>query len=62
MSPLEAARGLELGDFGDLLETERIVGNLHRAMAEISGRAFDGRQAWEDMLELNGGQPLTCHA
>ena len=39
LSPLEAARETDLGDFGRLLDPERIVGNLHRAYAEEHGSA-----------------------
>ncbi len=37
LSPLEAARETDLGDFAGLLDRERIVGNLHRAYAEERG-------------------------
>jgi cyclase len=59
---LEAARGLDLGRFGSLLEKERIVGNLHRALAELDGVEPDFAQAWQDMYEYNGSRPLDCHA
>lgn len=59
---LEAARELDLGRFADLLETERIVGNLHRALAELDGSEPDFAQAWQDMYEYNGSRPLDCHA
>ena len=36
VTPLDAARDTDLGDFADLTDTERIVGNLHRAMFEGS--------------------------
>jgi cyclase len=66
LSPLEAARGLDLGPYADLLDAERIVGNLHRACAELDGAPrgapIDVLAALEDMVTYNGGQPLTCHA
>jgi len=62
LSPLEAARSLDLGEFGGLIERERIVGNLHRTMAELEGREADFAAAWEDMYEYNGRKPLSCHA
>ncbi|MBD3942739.1 MBL fold metallo-hydrolase [Microbacterium sp. NEAU-LLC] len=62
LSPLAAARALDLGRFGDLAEQERIVGNLHRAIAEVDGTEPDVAAAWQDMYDYNGGRPLTCHA
>jgi len=35
LSPLEAARATDLGEYADWLDPERIVGNLHRAYMEI---------------------------
>ncbi len=65
-SPLEAARRTDLGDFSTLLDKERIVGNLHRAYAELDGKprgaAIDVRAALADMITFNGGHPLTCLA
>ena len=61
-TPLEAARRLDLGRFDGLLEKERIVGNLHRALAELDGTEADFAQAWQDMYEYNGSRPLDCHA
>jgi cyclase len=61
LSPLEAARALELGPFDALIERERIVGNLHRTMAELDGREADFAAAWQDMYEYNG-RALACHA
>ena len=62
LTPLEAARALDLGEFGRLIEQERIVGNLHRTMAELDGDEADFAAAWEDMYEYNGRKPLSCHA
>ncbi|KRA24885.1 hypothetical protein ASD65_10945 [Microbacterium sp. Root61] len=62
LTPLEAARALDLARFGDLLEQERIVGNLHRALAELDGVEPDFARAWQDMYEYNGMRPLDCHA
>lgn len=61
-SPLEAARRLDLGRFGQMPERERIVGNLHRALADLEGTEPDFPRAWQDMYEYNGAQPLDCHA
>jgi cyclase len=66
LSPLEAARAAELGWFGEWLDPERIVGNLHRAYAELDGgergAPIDLAAAFGDMITYTGGRPLTCHA
>jgi cyclase len=66
LSPLEAARELDLGEFADLRDPERIAGNLHRAYAECRGarpgEPIDLRAAFGDMIALNGGLPLRCMA
>jgi len=66
LSPLDAARQLDLGPYADLLDSERIVGNLHRAYAELGGAPpgapIDVVAALTDMVAYNGGQPLTCYA
>jgi cyclase len=65
-SPLEAARTADLGEFKDLLDSERIVGNLHRAYLELDGAErgapIDLAPALRDMAAYNDGRPLTCHA
>jgi cyclase len=66
LSPLQAARAVDLGEFKDLLDAERIVGNLHRAYLELDGgergAPINLVQALGDMVAYNGGRPLTCHA
>ncbi|HEX2806933.1 MAG TPA: MBL fold metallo-hydrolase [Kineosporiaceae bacterium] len=66
LSPLEAAREVDLGPFADLMDAERIVGNLHRAYAELDGAErgapIDVVRALTDMVTFNGGRPLSCHA
>jgi cyclase len=66
VSPLEAARETDLAEFAGLTDRERLVGNLHRAMAELDGvprgGEIDLRAALADMVAFNGGRPLTCHA
>ena len=66
LSPLAAAQAADLGPFADLLDAERIVGNLHRAYAELNGAApgtpIDLLAAIGDMITFNGGRPLTCLA
>ena len=45
------------------LDAERIVGNLHRAYAELDGRPdVDILAAFGDMIAFNGGRPLRCLA
>jgi cyclase len=65
LRPLEAARETDLGPFAELLDPERIVGNLHRAYAELDGAApgapIDLKAAITDMVTYNGG-PLRCFA
>jgi cyclase len=65
LRPLEAARETDLGPFAELLDPERIVGNLHRAYAELGGAApgapIDLPAAIADMVTYNGG-PLRCFA
>jgi cyclase len=66
LTPLDAARQTDLGEFADLHDRERIVGNLHRAMLELGGAArgtpIDVPSAFADMITYNGGAPLRCLA
>ncbi|MFF7969848.1 MBL fold metallo-hydrolase [Streptomyces sp. NPDC007905] len=66
LTPLETAREADLGGYAELLDSERIVGNLHRAYAELEGgplgRGIDAAAALTDMVTYNGGRPLTCLA
>jgi cyclase len=66
LSPLEAARATDLGAFSDLLDSERIVGNLHRAYLELEGAdrgaPIDLVCVLGEMVAYNGGRPLSCHA
>jgi len=63
---LDAARSADLGRFAEWHDTERIVGNLHRAMAEERGLAhgadMDILGPIGEMIEFNGGRPLRCLA
>jgi cyclase len=58
LSPLEAARQIDLGRFGEWRETERLAANLHRAYAELRGESLgsdlDARAAWRDMAAFRG--------
>ena len=66
VTPLDAARDTDLGRFADWADPERIVGNLHRACAELAGTPrggpIDVPAALADMVAYNGGAPLTCLA
>jgi cyclase len=68
LTPLEAARETDLGRYAEWTDTERIVGNLHRAYADLAGTAeqrggpVNGLGALADMVTYNGGRPLTCLA
>ncbi|MCY3919228.1 MAG: MBL fold metallo-hydrolase [Chloroflexi bacterium] len=64
-TPLELARDTDLGRFAHLLDSERLVGNLHRAYSELRGEALgaaiDFARMAEDMVAFNGG-PVRCLA
>ncbi|MGH3171411.1 MAG: MBL fold metallo-hydrolase [Trebonia sp.] len=66
VSPLQAARDTDLGPYADWPDAERIVGNLHRAYAELDGTPRGGpvdvMGALAEMVTYNGGKPLTCLA
>jgi cyclase len=66
VEPLVAARDADLGVYAELTDRERLVGNLHRAYAELDGAprgaAIDFATALADMRTYNGGRPLTCLA
>jgi cyclase len=66
LTPLEAARETDLAEYAGLTDAERIVGNLHRAYAELNGAKrgtpIDIMAALNDMVAFNGGRPLTCTA
>lgn len=63
LSPLELARNTDLGGYADWLDRERIVGNLHRAYADLGAAAdVDVIAALQDMVAYNNGHPLSCYA
>ncbi|MCX4777359.1 MBL fold metallo-hydrolase [Streptomyces sp. NBC_01264] len=66
LTPLEAARRADLGEFGAWRESERLVANLHRAYAELAGEPegvpLDILAVLRDMTVMNGGTPILCHA
>lgn len=57
---LEVARGADLGVFAEWDDAERVVLNLHRAVAEADGPELDVTAAFTDAVVYNGG-PLTTH-
>lgn len=66
LTPLQAALETSLGDFTHLRDPERLVANLHRAyseeLGEPLGKAIRSGPVFAEMMEYNGGQPLTCLA
>ncbi|UGQ11786.1 MBL fold metallo-hydrolase [Yinghuangia sp. ASG 101] len=67
LTALEIARAADLGPFSELLDSERLVGNLHRACAELDarddelGRPLDVVASFREMVEFHGRLP-DCHA
>ncbi|WP_298335809.1 MBL fold metallo-hydrolase [Ferrimicrobium sp.] len=65
VEPLEAAKSVDLGEFAGWHDPERIVGNLYRAMAELTGTPPGGPvdvvAAFGAMISYHGG-PLACFA
>ncbi|WP_212732803.1 MBL fold metallo-hydrolase [Streptomyces sp. TP-A0874] len=65
LSPLELAREADLGEFAGLLDSERLVANLHRAYAEERGAPpgaeLDVAGIFAEMVEHHGALPL-CRA
>jgi cyclase len=59
LSPLEAAKQCDLGEFAAWPDAERLVLNLHRALAEADDTEPDLTQAFADAITYNGG-PLRC--
>jgi len=59
LTPLDAAKACDLGEFTDLPDAERVVLNLHRAYADTSDFEFNLITAITDAVEFNGG-PLHC--
>lgn len=66
VTPLELAQRTELGRYAEWHDSERLAGNLHRALAELRGLTPGGDlaldAAFADMVALNGGRPLQCMA
>jgi cyclase len=66
ITALQLAREADLTMFDHLLDPERIVGNLHRAYADIeggpAGRPLDVARVFGEMVEFNGKRLPTCLA
>ncbi|GAA4689075.1 MBL fold metallo-hydrolase [Streptomyces chumphonensis] len=64
-TPLETARAADLGPYAGLLDSERLVPNLHRAYAEARGAEpgawLDIELLFAEMIEFHGRLPV-CHA
>ena len=58
-TPLQAARDCDLGEFVKWPDQHRIVLNLHRAYADVTGVALDLETAFTDAIIFNGG-PIDC--
>ncbi len=65
-TPLEAAMNVQLGEFEALNDSERLVGNLHRGMAELAAlpivESTLRRDAIADMVRMRGSALLPCSA
>ncbi|WP_344320970.1 MBL fold metallo-hydrolase [Streptomyces macrosporus] len=65
LTPLQAAREAGLGEWAELLDSERLVPNLHRAYAEAKGAApgepLDIEEMFSDMVDYHGKLP-ECRA
>ncbi|MFD8059219.1 MBL fold metallo-hydrolase [Streptomyces cyaneofuscatus] len=65
LGPLEAARETGPGPYAELLDSERLVPNLHRAYAEARGARpgapLDIEDLFAEMITFHGGLP-ACHA
>jgi cyclase len=66
VEPLELARRIDLGAFAGLTDSERLVGNLHRAYSELRGEPLGGPLDYDrivdEMIAFNDGRPLHCVA
>ena len=66
LGPLETAYQTDLGRFEELLDKERLVGNLHRAFSELRGEplgaALNLGSIVPEMVQYNGGQMPRCLA
>jgi cyclase len=65
LTPLQAAQEADLGAYADLVDSERLVSNLHRARLEAAGARhgapIDVVASFREMITYHGALP-TCHA
>lgn len=66
LTQLEAAQKHRDNPYRDWAETERFVGNLHRAYTELEHGTAEWNRltvptVWPDMVAFHGG-PIACHA
>jgi cyclase len=66
LTPLEAAQKNAVNPYSGWAETERFVGNLHRAYTEIQQGVEQWTRltvssVWPDMVAFHGG-PIESHA
>ncbi|MCB1301646.1 MAG: MBL fold metallo-hydrolase [Tetrasphaera sp.] len=65
MTPLQVAEKYKDNPYSGWQETERLVGNLHRAYSELSGNDLFTRlrvpDVWPEMVSFHGG-PIGCKA
>ncbi len=66
LTPLAIALEADPGEFGELVDQERIVGNLYRAEAELSGAKpgapLDVLAIFDEMIVFNDGRLPDCLA
>ncbi|OHV50299.1 MBL fold metallo-hydrolase [Frankia sp. CcI156] len=66
LTPIQAARQCSAGRFAGWKDPERLVPNLHRAIAEHQGAppaaALPVEPLFAEMVEFNGGHLPECHA
>ncbi|WP_067462545.1 MBL fold metallo-hydrolase [Nocardia amamiensis] len=66
LPPLAIALEADHGEFAELVDQERLVGNLYRADAELSGgplgEPLDVLTIFDEMVLYNGGQVPACLA
>jgi len=60
IGPLEAAKGVDLGEFAGWADGERLVANLHRAYADLDGGEPDLVAALTDAVTYNEGPMHTA--
>jgi len=59
LSPLDVARGADLGEFADWADSERLVPNLHRVYADREGHELDRVSALGDAVSWAGRRMQT---